>query len=41
MVVIGGCRLAELALEHQMGTRSEQVRLYSLDGEFELFAAQP
>lgn len=37
MILIDGDRLAELALEHEVGVRSREIKTYVLDDEFELF----
>ena len=37
IILIDGDKLAELALEHEVGIRSQSVKTYSIDSDFELF----
>jgi len=41
IILIDGNRLAELALEHEVGTKSQSVKTYFLDKEFELLMPPP
>ena len=37
IILIDSNKLAELAIEHEVGVRSEQIKVYSFDDNFDLF----
>ncbi|MBA4388388.1 MAG: hypothetical protein C0404_10430 [Verrucomicrobia bacterium] len=41
IILIDGDRVGELAIEHEVGVRTQTVRTYSVDSDFELFGAPP